>query len=173
MSEQYVEIMIQSLKNKIKVMDVIIELDEQQKVALEDPMLTPEAFDELVEKKSDMIDQLLNLDSGFEKLFERVKLELQDRKDDYKEQIAEMKEMIREITDKSVQIQAQEARNKTLMTNKFEEIKKSARNVRKGSEVVTKYYQSMNKTGYIDSQFWDQKKQTGVIVRGIWGFLIA
>ena len=57
-----------------------------------------------------------------------------------------------------MQIQAQEARNKTLMTNKFEEIKKSARNVRKGSEVVTKYYQSMNKTGYIDSQFWDQKK---------------
>lgn len=158
MSEQYVEIMMQSLRNKIKVMDVIIDLDEQQRIALEDPRLTPETFDELVEKKSDMIDQLLNLDSGFEKLFERMVEELEGKKAYYADQIAEMKEMIREITDKSVQIQAQEARNKELMTRKFEAIKSTARNVRKGSEAVTKYYQNMNKTNYVDSQFWDQKK---------------
>ena len=158
MSEQYVEIMIQSLRKKINVLDTIIKLDEEQKEGLENPKLTPDEFDETVEKKSDMIKQLEQLDSGFEKLFERMVVELENNKDFYKDQILLMKDLIRQITDKSVEIQAQEVRNKELMTRKFASIKTQARNVRKGAKAVTQYYQSMNKTGALDSQFWDQKK---------------
>ena len=158
MSEQYVEIMIQSLRKKINVLDTIIKLDEEQKEGLENPKLTPDEFDETVEKKSDMIKQLEQLDSGFEKLFERMVVELENNKDFYKDQILLMKDLIRQITDKSVEIQAQEARNKELMTRKFASIKTQARNVRKGAKAVTQYYHSMNKTGALDSQFWDQKK---------------
>ena len=104
------------------------------------------------------IHQLDNLDSGFEKLFERVKEELEGNKETYKEEIRIMQDHIRKITDKSVKIQSQEARNKALMTNKFNGIKKQARQVRKGANVASKYYQSMTKTGYVDPQFMDNKK---------------
>ena len=39
---------------------------KQKKDQLEDPQLTPDDFDEVVEAKSRPIDQLNNLDSGFE-----------------------------------------------------------------------------------------------------------
>ena len=74
------------------------------------------------------------------------------------EEIRIMQDHIRKITDKSVKIQSQEARNKALMTNKFNGIKKQARQVRKGANVASKYYQSMTKTGYVDPQFMDNKK---------------
>lgn len=130
MEQTYIDIMIQSLEKKEQVLDRIIELDIKQKNQLEDPQLTPDDFDEVVEAKSRLIDQLNNLDSGFEKLFERTKEELNGHKEDYKEQIRTMQEHIRSITDKSVKIQSQEARNKDLMTLKFASIKKQAREVR-------------------------------------------
>ena len=100
MEQTYIDIMIQSLEKKEQVLDRIIELDIKQKNQLEDPQLTPDDFDEVVEAKSRLIDQLNNLDSGFEKLFERTKEELNGHKEDYKEQIRTMQEHIRSITDK-------------------------------------------------------------------------
>lgn len=133
-------------------------LDIKQKNQLEDPQLTPDDFDEVVEAKSRLIDQLNNLDSGFEKLFERTKEELNGHKEDYKEQIRTMQEHIRSITDKSVKIQSQEARNKDLMTLKFASIKKQAREVRVGTQAASRYYKSMSGTGYMEPQFMDNKK---------------
>ena len=150
MEQTYIDIMIQSLEKKEQVLDRIIELDIKQKNQLEDPQLTPDDFDEVVEAKSRLIDQLNNLDSGFEKLFERTK--------DYKEQIRTMQEHIRSITDKSVKIQSQEARNKDLMTLKFASIKKQAREVRVGTQAASRYYKSMSGTGYMEPQFMDNKK---------------
>lgn len=158
MEQTYIAIMIQSLEKKEKVLDRIIELDTIQKNQLEDPELTPDDFDEVVEAKSELIDQLDKLDSGFEKLFERMKEELDGNKEAHKEEIRIMQDHIRSITDKSVQIQSQEARNKDLMMKKFNAIKKQTREVRKGANVVSKYYQTMTKTGYVDPQFMDNKK---------------
>lgn len=158
MEQTYIAIMIQSLEKKEQVLDKIIELDTVQKNQLEDPNLTPDDFDDVVEQKSKLIEQLDNLDSGFEKLFERVKEELESNKEAHKEEIRIMQDHIRNITDKSVKIKSQEARNKALMTNKFNGIKKQARQVRKGTNVASKYYQSMTKTGYVDPQFMDNKK---------------
>lgn len=158
MEQTYIAIMIQSLEKKEKVLDRIIELDTIQKNQLEDPELTPDDFEEVIEAKSELIDQLDKLDSGFEKLFERMKDELDSNKEAYKEEIRIMQEHIRSITDKSVQIQSQEARNKDLMMKKFNAIKKQTREVRKVSNVVSKYYRTMTKTGYVDPQFMDNKK---------------
>ena len=141
MEQTYIDIMIQSLEKKEQVLDRIIELDIKQKNQLEDPQLTPDDFDEVVEAKSRLIDQLNNLDSGFEKLFERTKEELNGHKEDYKEQIRTMQEHIRSITDKSVKIQSQEARK-----------------VRVGTQAASRYYKSMSGTGYMEPQFMDNKK---------------
>ena len=66
MEQTYIDIMIQSLEKKEQVLDRIIELDIKQKNQLEDPQLTPDDFDGVVVAKSRLIDQLNNLDSGFE-----------------------------------------------------------------------------------------------------------
>ena len=158
MQETYIDIMLQSLKKKCQVLEEIMKLNEQQRANLESADGTVEEFDETVEKKSALIEQLEQLDSGFEKLYDRVKEELGANKSAYSGQIRQMQDYIRIITDRSMEAQAQEARNKDLMTQKFAKVKKQARQVRANSKATSSYYQSMSKTSVVDPQFLDNKK---------------
>lgn len=158
MSNTYVDIMIQSLEKKIQVLDRIILLDKIQKEQLEDEGLTTEDFDNVVEEKSELIEQLNQLDSGFEKLFQRVKEQLDVNREQYKEQIRKMQEMIRSITDKSVEIQAQEARNKELMMNKFTRIKQRSKVAHTNYRAASQYYKNMMQSNVVDPQFMDKTK---------------
>ena len=72
-----------------------------------------------MDAKSKLIDQLNELDSGFEEVFARVKEELELHRSEYKDEIFKMQELIRMITDKSLRIQQQELQNKKLMEQKF------------------------------------------------------
>ena len=143
MSDTYIAIMLQSLKKKEQVLDEIIRLDDRQKDTLMDPECPFDVFDETVEAKSACIDQLNQLDSGFEKLYAQVAEELDQNREDYAKEIRDMQQCIRRVTDKSVKIQAQEARNKQLMKEKFSTVQKQATDVRKNSRAITGYYNSM------------------------------
>ena len=55
-------------------------------------------------------------------------------------------------------IQAQEARNKDLMMQKFTTVKKHARDVRANSKAITGYYKTMTHPGYMESRYMDGKK---------------
>lgn len=143
MPDTYIAIMLQSLKKKEQVLDEIIRLDDRQKDTLMDPECPFDAFDETVEAKSACIDQLNQLDSGFEKLYAQVAEELDQNREDYAKEIRDMQQCIRRVTDKSVKIQAQEARNKQLMKEKFSTVQKQATDVRKNSRAITGYYNSM------------------------------
>lgn len=157
MVQTYIDIMLQSLEKKEVILDNIIELNKEQRNALENPNLTPDEFDEIVEAKGQLIEQLNLLDSGFEKLFDRTKEELNGHKDEHAEKIRLMQGHIKSITDKSVEIQAQESRNKDLMTKKFMIIKEQARAFRTSGRVANQYKQNMDKLNFIDPQFMDNK----------------
>ena len=83
MPDTYIAIMLQSLKKKEQVLDEIIRLDDRQKDTLTDPECPFDVFDETVEAKSACIDQLNQLDSGFEKLYAQVAEELDQNREDY------------------------------------------------------------------------------------------
>ena len=158
MPEAYIDVMLQSLKKKEQILEQIISLDDRQKKQLEDSRCTADEFDATVEEKAGLIEQLEQLDDGFEKMYERMKGELQENRTAYADQIQEMQELIRSITDKSVQIQAQEARNKDLMVQKFARVKRQAKEIRSNNKATTEYYRSMSQVNYIDPQFMDNKK---------------
>lgn len=158
MAENYLMIMIQSLKKKIQVLDCIIDANDRQKTGLEDANLDPDDFDKIVEEKSKYIEHLDLLDQGFDKLFERVKEELNQNREVYKAEIKEMQALITSVTEKSNKVQVQEARNKELMTQKFAKVRKQARDVRASQQAVNQYYQNMKKINYIDPQFMDNKQ---------------
>ncbi len=158
MEQTYVDIMIQSLNKKLQVLDRIAELNIIQKEQLEDNLSEVDEFDKIVEEKATLIEQIEQLDSGFEKLFARVKDELDANKDSYADSIKTMQNYIRRITDKSMEIQAQEARNRDLMVRKFTYVKESAKTVRTNSKIATQYYKNMMNLNYVDPQFMDNKK---------------
>jgi len=158
MEQTYIEIMIQSLDKKLQVLDRIIEVNVIQKDILEDPKASIEEFDKTVEDKAQLIEQMEQLDSGFEKLFSRVKDELDTNREGHADKIKAMQSHIRKITDKSMEIQVQEARNKDLMVRKFAYVKETAKSVRTNSKIASQYYKNMMNLNYVDPQFMDNKK---------------
>ena len=73
MNSNYIDIMIQSLEKKVTVLNRLIELNKQQKLYLQDPNLSPEEFEKNMDRKASLIDELNQLDMGFEELFGRVR----------------------------------------------------------------------------------------------------
>lgn len=155
---QYIPIMLQSLNKKNQILDEIIALNKRQREELEDPTLDPDDFDKTVQEKAVQIEALEALDVGFQEVYEKVRDELKDNKDAYWEEIAQMQDYIRRLTEKSTTIQAEEARNKSLMEQKFTSVRKQVKEVRKSQKVVNQYYKSMMKSSYYDPQFTDNKK---------------
>ena len=158
MQNTYIDIMIQSLEKKIQVLEKIKKQNLLQKEILEDEKSEADAFDKTVEEKAALIEQMTQLDSGFDKLFERVKEELNTNKEAHAEKIKTMQALIRQVTDLSMEIQAQEARNKDLMTRKFVYVRETAKAVRTNTKAASQYYQNMMQLNYVDPQFMDNKK---------------
>ncbi len=159
MNGNYLEIMLQSLRKKAKVLDRIIELNKQQRILLDDPNLPPEAFERNLTDKESAINSLNELDAGFEELYNRVKDALQGNKEQYAEQIRSMQQLIKELTEKSTIIQTQEIRNKEKLVQKFSGIRTKVKGVRNSQRVVQQYYQSMMKqNNYASSSILDNKK---------------
>lgn len=155
---KYIPIMVQSLKKKNRILDAIIQINQRQRDELENPALDPDDFDKTFAEKAELIEELDTLDAGFQELFERVRDELNENREAYREEIAEMQKYIRSLTDKSADIQVQEARNKELMQQKFKAVRKQVKEVRKSQKVVNQYYKSMMKSSYMEPQFTDKKK---------------
>ena len=128
-----------------------------QQQLLEDDRADADDFDQTVTDKSILIEQMEQLDSGFDKLFDRVKEELQSNREMYGEQIKVMQSCIRKITDLSMEIQTQEARNKDLMTQKFVSVRQKAKVVRTNSKAASQYYKNMMQLNVVDPQFMDRQ----------------
>lgn len=158
MEKLYIHILVESLEKKIRILDGIISANQEQREGLEDPNLDPDDFDRTVEKKAEYIEELDQLDKGFEELFTRVREELNTNREKYKAEIQTMQGLIRKITDKTLMIERQETQNKELMEKKFAAVRSQAREVRKSQKIVNQYYKSMMKNSMSDPQFMDNKK---------------
>lgn len=154
----YVVMLRESLEQKVFILDKIIAINERQLDVLRDINSLPEDLDATVEEKSDLVEQLDTLDEGFETVFSKVKLEIEKNRDIYRDEIAKMKTLIRQITDRSAQIQSQEIRNKENAEDKFSYIKDQVKKITQSQKAVNTYYRNMMKVNYVDPQFMDDKK---------------
>lgn len=158
MIENYLGILEESLKKKVLVLDEIEDYTVKQESLLKQENVSMEELDVNMEQKDEYIQKLTDLDDGFEALYERVKEQLSENKDAYKEQIRRIQALIMKVTEKSVSIQAKESRNKKLVEDYFAKKKREIRQGRQASKTILNYYKSMSDTSAISSQIMDQKK---------------
>ena len=158
MLNQYLTILIESLQKKSKVLEDISAYNERQSQLFKSGDASLESFDGLVEEKGKLIDALVKLDEGFETLYERIAEEVAANKDLYADQIRQLQEWIKKVTDQSVAIQAQEARNKDLVENYFRRQKEQLKSKKQSSQVAINYYKNMSRTSVVPPQFLDSKK---------------
>lgn len=158
--KHYIEIMMESLNKKEAILEQLIHKSEKQKeiVSLNDAInVNWDLFDELVEQKGTLVEELMKLDEGFQTLFDRIKDELTDNKENYKNEIAIMQNKIRHITELSVDLETKEQRNKALVEKKFREGRTQIKQTRLGSQAAISYYNKMNKINTVDPQLMDRK----------------
>lgn len=158
--KHYIEIMMESLNKKEAILEQLIHKSEEQKeiVSLNDAInVNWDLFDELVEQKGTLVEELMKLDEGFQTLFDRIKDELTANKDSYKNEIASMQNTIRHITELSVDLETKEQRNKALVEKKFREGRTQIKQTRLGSQAAISYYNKMNKINTVDPQLMDRK----------------
>ncbi len=155
---EYVQILIDSLKKKKEILLRIAELTKEQEKLIAENKLDLEPFAKVVEQKGECIDTLNNLDSGFQKIYDRVKPVIEKSADAFKPQIEELKQLVSEVMQLSVSIQAREDANKTLVMNHFAKLKKEIYNVKNGRKIAQSYYNTMNKINLVDPQFLDKRK---------------
>ena len=156
--KNYLQILEQSLKKKLAILNQIRLKNEEQRILLLDENLTPDDFENIVEEKGELIDKLELLDQGFEEIYERIREMLGVNKEQYSAEIQKLQELIRQVTAAGNSIQAEEKRNYKLAQEKFSSVKKQVREIKSSQKAVSEYYRSMTKTNYIDAQFMDNKK---------------
>ncbi len=144
MTNTYVTALVESLEKKNRVLDEILEKNKEQKELLSEDPFSFEKFDKNTEEKGVLIYRLNQLDEGFESLYAKVKAELDMYKDAYADKIRRMQELIREITDKSTTIQAEEARNKAALEQVFKSERDKLKSGRSGVKALKSYSQAMN-----------------------------
>lgn len=158
MIENYLKILEESLLKKIAVLDEIIVYNKEQEKLLEKESVSLDELDFNMSKKDGLIRKLTELDDGFEALYERIREQLLGNKEMYRAQIKYLQELIAQVTERSVSIQAQEARNKKLIESYFAKEKSQLRQGRQASKAAYDYYKSMNNTAVVPPQIMDQKK---------------
>jgi len=157
-AEQYINIMIDSLRKKDKILDdIIVQNDIQSNLAAK-AELDLDEFGKSAEAKQELIEQLNVLDEGFQSLFDKVKVEINERKPRYAAEIHQMQDLIKSLSEKGIRIQAQEEKNRLSLTAHFSKMKKEVKVAKKSMQVASGYYKSMSKTSVVDSQFMDRKK---------------
>jgi len=157
MTASYLTLLEESLKKKLQVMDEIQKYNLRQQNIFQSNQVDLDKFDEYVAEKGELIDRLTALDSGFEKLYAKVSEELGSNREQYGAQIKRLQRLVAEVTEQSMSIQAQEARNKKLIEDYFGKERQKIRQGRQSSKAAYGYYKSMSNTNVAPPQFLDQK----------------
>ena len=155
--ENYLLILQDSLVKKLRVLEQLEACNIRQEDALKKEPVSLEEFDSITDEKGELITQMTKLDNGFEQLYGRVKEQLEASKDTYRMEIASLQELVRQITDMSMTLQAQEARNKALVENFFAKEKTTLRQGRLGSQAAMSYYANMSRMRINDPRVIDEK----------------
>ena len=155
---EYLSILTESLKKKITILDEILLLNQKQLESVSGNEIDDDLFNEIIDKKDIYIKEINNLDKGFEQVYERIKSEITGNTDKYSGEIVELKQLISQITEKSMKVQLSEKRNKQAVLKKMNEEKTKINLTRIANKVASNYYNNMNKVNYVEPQFMDKKK---------------
>lgn len=154
-----VNLLLDTLSRKQLLLEEILGYTKDQTVILDKEDMDLKGFNNLMQNKQVRIDQLVQIDNGFEQSFARIKSTLSTQPELYREDILLMKERITSINDLGVNIQVTEMRNKTKFDLKSQNIKNEAKSFRTHKSAVSNYQNNYNKSNKTDQpHFFDSKK---------------
>lgn len=154
----YLKILRDTLYKKRKVLEQIFAVTKKQEQLFFKTEPQIEEMDSCMDEKSEYLKVLQQLDDGFEKMYEKVKRELQASPEKFSEEIRELQTVISQVMDLSIAIQALERKNKSSMERYLLRHRKNIQTYRTGRQKVNTYYNTMTGFQPQQSYFMDKKK---------------
>lgn len=139
----YVNILLSTLNRKEECLVKINALEEKQEEILANPDITVEELERSISQKQTLLNELESLDKGFETVYDRVKQELNNNREIYREAIESMQSKIVTITELTIKIQALESRNKAKAESMFVLKRGQIKNARVSNKTAATYYKNM------------------------------
>ncbi|XME02860.1 hypothetical protein QYZ88_001410 [Lachnospiraceae bacterium C1.1] len=147
MNDVYISIMIESLQKKSVLLDELYMIDEEQTRLLNSDTPDRQIVERNLSESCKLANKIEGLDDGFETVYKKVRGELLNNSRAHKDQIVLLKELISEVTEKSVKIMAAECRNQETASEKFVFSTKKAQSTRYDSRDISgKYKKSMTRS---------------------------
>lgn len=155
----YISVLHGSLRKKYGLMKELLGLTKEQSRILDSEETDIDSFDTLVNRKEVKINEVLELDKGFNAVFNKVGNLIKESPGQYRQQILEMQNLIRTITDIGIEIENIEHRNKDKF-DKFILLKRnSIKDFKISNKTAVSYYQNMpGQHREWNSYFIDSKK---------------
>ena len=154
----YVDILRDSLVRKKGYLSEVLELTVSQGKLAKADDFDEKAFEELMDRKEVLIGNINEIDKGFTSVYDRVRTELLENKESYRDVLAEIQRLIRECVDIGMKIEAEEERNRHSLEQTFSTKFKGIRQLKQSKNVANKYYKSMANGMVNDSMLYDTKK---------------
>ena len=106
------QLLIEALEKKKTILQDILQKSKAQNDVASLENFDAKQFDQLVDDKAELLQQMESIDDGFDAVYHRIKDEMLQKKDDFKTEIARMQKLIRETIDLGAQIHTTEVRTK-------------------------------------------------------------
>lgn len=155
--ETYLDMLQDSLRKKLEILDKIMTCQKEESDMLKGGSMDRDVFDRSMTEKVELAESIDSLDDGFEKVYDRIREEMIAHKEGYVNQIRALQNMISEISDKNVLIQAEENRIRLEVENYAKRESAALRQRRDNGKAARSYYNNMKKLNYVGSQFMDKK----------------
>ncbi len=146
-TDNYLQIMIDSLNKKEKLLDEILERNRAQYELIKDKQYEDvdwTAFNLRVTEKDIAIDKIIEIDEGFDETYRIVKDEVTGNKEKYRDKVLKLQEIIGRLTDKGISIQTGEERNRQIIDNIFSKTRQEIKKQRTGIRAASSYYKAMS-----------------------------
>lgn len=152
------QLLIESLEKKEEILKQILSISKAQYDLATEEEFQPEAFDKLVDDKDALLQDMEKLDEGFDRTYQRIRDELPDKKDMYKDEILSLQKLIKGTVDLGAQIHASEARAKDKVASAILKSRQEFTQRKSNARMVSDYYKTSNNIKFVDSLFLDKKK---------------
>lgn len=150
----YVCMMADSLKKKEHILEFLYKKTLEQETILRSDEPDLDQFQQTIDEKGSQIMQLDQLDEGFDTLFRMVEKEIQKNRRNYKEEIIEMQDRIRRVSDLSMKIQVLERQNSERLKGFLAKKKSEIRETRMSGRTASSYYQNMANAHKSDQSYY-------------------
>lgn len=140
----YLKLLIDVLESKNKLLKEILALTLSQTSILQNEQSNIDDFMAVIDKKKSLIDVINEKDEGFKSIYLKIKPDLINQTDRYKDIIYTLKQKVVEIGDLDIAITVQEEKNKMLFSKRVHHAKPVSKGLSMNNRAITAYHNSIN-----------------------------